>query len=77
MVVGIDVDGSGCYKYEGGVDVDGELDVSVLVPVELELGFFLVVVEGLIVFFLLVLHLLLDDLIDLAHPLQTTHEFGL
>jgi hypothetical protein len=70
VVVGVDVDDAGGNEDEGGIYVDGELDVAVLVAVKLELGLLLVVVKCFVVFLLLVLHLLLYHLVYLAHPLQ-------
>lgn len=68
MVVRIDVDGACCDEDEGGIDVDGKLDVAVFVSVEFKFGLLLIIIEGLIVLLLLVLHLLLNDFVDLAHP---------
>ena len=77
VVVGVGVDFSCGYEGEGGVDGDGELDVAVLVSVELEFGFLLGDIVEVLVFLLLILHLLLDSLIDLAQPLDSSEDLGL
>lgn len=77
MVVGVDVDLAGGHEDEGRVDVDGELDVAVFVPVDLKFSLLLVVVECFVVFLLLVLHLLLYYLVDLAQPLHPGQDLGL
>jgi hypothetical protein len=77
VIVGIDVNFSGRQQYEGRVDVDGELDVAVFVPVEFELSLLLGgLVKGLVLL-LLILHLLLDYLVDFAEPLGSSEYLGL
>ena len=66
VIVGVYVDFSGSDEDKRRVDVDGELDVAVLVTVELELGLFLCgLIEGFVLLFL-VLHLLLYYFINLT-----------
>lgn len=66
VVIGVDVDLSGCDEDERWVDVDRELDVSVFITVQLKFSLlFGRLIEGLVLL-LLVLHLLLYDLVHLA-----------
>lgn len=69
MVIWVDIDGPGGDKYEWGINVDGELNVAVFIPIQLELRLFLVVIKCFVVLFLLVLYLLLYHFINLTHPL--------
>jgi|688.fasta_scaffold2083973_1 hypothetical protein len=71
MVVGIGINLACGNKDERGVDVYWEFYVSILISVDLKFRFLLGGLIECFVFFLLILHLLFDSLIDLAKPLST------
>lgn len=76
MVVWINIDLTGGYENEGWIDVDWELDISVLIPVDLKLSLFLIIVEGFIVFLFLILHFFLDNFVDFTEPFHASQYFG-
>jgi len=77
VIVGIGVYLPGGDENEGGVDVDGELDVSIFVSIQLE---FCLLLGGLVkglVFLFLVLHLLFYYLVNLTQPLSSREHLRL
>ena len=77
VIIRIDVYLPSGDENEGGIDVDGELDVSIFVSIQLEFGFlFGGLVKGLI-FLFLVLHLLFNYFVNFAQPLSSREHLRL
>lgn len=77
VIVGIDVDLASGDENERGIDVNGKLNVSIFITIQLEFRLFLSRLVKSLIFLLLVLYFFLYDLVNLAKPFSACQHFSL